>query len=68
MKAEAGQEDLFQCPLICVQFLLPVNTVIRKRSFPEFMTPIAADCSKEQPLSDCQPDKAQDELPACTSA
>lgn len=31
MKGEAGQKDLFQCPLISMQFLLLVNTVIRKK-------------------------------------
>lgn len=40
----------------------------RKKSLPEFMTSIVADCSKKEPFSDCQPDKAQDELLACTYA
>lgn len=40
----------------------------QKKSLPEFMTFIAADCSKKQLFSDSQPDKAQDELPAHTYA
>lgn len=38
----------------------------QNKSLPEFMTHVAADCSKKQPLNNCQQDQAQDELPAHT--
>lgn len=51
MKAEAGQEeaDLFQCPLISVQFLLPLNTVIRTKVCLNSWHPLLLTAAKSSP-------------------
>lgn len=51
MKAKAGQEDedLFQCPLISVQFLSPVNTVIRKKVCLNSWHPLLLTAAKSSP-------------------